>query len=155
MCGCLSHTPYQRLGLQPRHVLWLGIEPATFWFTGQQHSLHWTTPGRADILYLDYLFLNLVFKSFLSIINQRNYEMRSCLLITYWERLKQNSWESWLKNWWHSSLIVRCRCQRSGLVLISLPHPSLYSNTKERWHWPYLFVQQDNSVHLSLGKYPQ
>ena len=25
MCGCLSHTPYWRPGLQPRHVPWPGI----------------------------------------------------------------------------------------------------------------------------------
>ena len=27
--------PDWELNLQPRHVLWLGIEPTTFWFTGQ------------------------------------------------------------------------------------------------------------------------
>ena len=34
--------------LQPRHVPWLGIEPATLWYTGQ-HSIHWATPARAAI----------------------------------------------------------------------------------------------------------
>ena len=29
---CLLHTPYWGPGLQPRHVPWLGIEPATLWF---------------------------------------------------------------------------------------------------------------------------
>ena len=33
-------------GLQPRHVTWLGIEPATLWFT-DQHWIHWATPARA------------------------------------------------------------------------------------------------------------
>ena len=47
MCGCLSCTPYWRPGLQPRHVPWLGIEPATLWFTGWL-SIHWATPARAD-----------------------------------------------------------------------------------------------------------
>ena len=45
-CGCLSHTHYWGPGPQPRHVLWLGIEPATLWFTGQG-SIHWATPARA------------------------------------------------------------------------------------------------------------
>ena len=39
----LSYTPNWVPGPQPRHVPWLGIEPATFWFTGQ-HSSHWATP---------------------------------------------------------------------------------------------------------------
>ena len=40
MCGCLSHAPNWAPGPQPRHVPWLGIEPATLWFTGR-HSIHW------------------------------------------------------------------------------------------------------------------
>ena len=44
--GCLSHAPSWRPGLQPRHVPRLGIEPATFWFSGR-HSIHWATPARA------------------------------------------------------------------------------------------------------------
>ena len=39
MCGCPSCTPHQGPGPQPRYVPWLGIEPATLWFTGQQ-SIH-------------------------------------------------------------------------------------------------------------------
>ena len=37
-----------QLGTWPatRHVLWLGIEPVTFHFTGR-HSIHWATPVRA------------------------------------------------------------------------------------------------------------
>ena len=33
--GCLSDAPNQGPGPQPRHVPWLGIEPATFRCTGQ------------------------------------------------------------------------------------------------------------------------
>ena len=33
-------------GPQPRHVPWLGIEPATFQLTGR-HSIHWAIPARA------------------------------------------------------------------------------------------------------------
>ena len=45
MCGCLSSTPYWGPGPQPRHVPWLGIEPATLWLAGR-HSVHWATPAR-------------------------------------------------------------------------------------------------------------
>ena len=34
----------------PRHVPWLGIEPATFQFT-DRCSIHWATPAQAVILY--------------------------------------------------------------------------------------------------------
>ena len=44
MCGCPSHTPNWGPGLQPRHVPWLGMQPATVWFTGQP-SIHWATPA--------------------------------------------------------------------------------------------------------------
>ena len=46
--GCLSHTPNQGPGLQPRHVPWLGLELATPWFIGQS-SIHWATPARAHL----------------------------------------------------------------------------------------------------------
>ena len=49
MCGYFSHAPYWGPGPQPRHVPWLGIEPATLWFTGQ-HSVHWATPPRPCLL---------------------------------------------------------------------------------------------------------
>ena len=47
MCGCLSCAPHWGPGLQPRHVLWLGIKLVTFWFTGWC-LIHWATPARAD-----------------------------------------------------------------------------------------------------------
>ena len=50
MCGCFSHIPNWGRDPQPRHVPWLGIEPATLWFTGQ-HSIHWATPARALCMY--------------------------------------------------------------------------------------------------------
>ena len=50
MCGCLSHVPYWGLGLKPRHVPWLGIQPVTLWFTGQC-SIHWATLSRAIIVF--------------------------------------------------------------------------------------------------------
>ena len=46
MCGCLLCALYWGPGPQPRHVPWLGIEPAIFWFKGR-HSVHWATPARA------------------------------------------------------------------------------------------------------------
>ena len=39
MCGCLSHAPYCEPDPQPRHVLWLGIKPATLWFPARTQSI--------------------------------------------------------------------------------------------------------------------
>ena len=52
ICGCLLHVPHWGPGLQPRHVPWLGIEPAILWFA-DWHSTHWATHARAfhKILY--------------------------------------------------------------------------------------------------------
>ena len=52
MCGCLSCAPSQGPGLQPRHVPWLGIEPATLWLAGPC-SIHWDTPARAYLHFYD------------------------------------------------------------------------------------------------------
>ena len=46
MCGCLLCAPHWGPSLQPRHVPWLGIKPATLSFTGQC-SIHWAIPARA------------------------------------------------------------------------------------------------------------
>ena len=51
MCGCLSNAPYWGPGPQPRHVPWLGIEPANLWFTDWR-SIHWATPARAALTFL-------------------------------------------------------------------------------------------------------
>ena len=53
MCGCLTCASHWGLGLKPRYVPWLGIEPATLWFTGQC-SIHWATPARAIFYWLCY-----------------------------------------------------------------------------------------------------
>ena len=37
-------------GTYPRHVPWLGIEPATFWFAGW-HSIHWATLASAPVIF--------------------------------------------------------------------------------------------------------
>ena len=42
----LSHVPNGGPGPQLKHVPWLGIKRATFWFAGW-HSIHWSTPARA------------------------------------------------------------------------------------------------------------
>ena len=51
VCGWPSCVPHQGPGPQPRHVSWLGIEPATFWFAGPC-SIHWATPARFFVLKL-------------------------------------------------------------------------------------------------------
>ena len=44
-CGCLSCGLHSGPGLSPRHMPWLGIEPATLWLSSR-HSIHWATPAR-------------------------------------------------------------------------------------------------------------
>ena len=45
MCGCLSCAPHRGPGLQPRHVPWRGIQPATFWFEAHAQSTEPHQPG--------------------------------------------------------------------------------------------------------------
>ena len=49
--GCLSRALYWGLGLQLKHVPWLGTEPATLWLAGLR-SIHWATPARALNVYV-------------------------------------------------------------------------------------------------------
>ena len=49
--GCLSHAPNWGPGLQPRHVPWPGIEPATLQFVGRC-SIHWDTLARETVAFL-------------------------------------------------------------------------------------------------------
>ena len=44
--------------LQPRHVPWVGIEPASLWFAGW-HSIHWAIPGTAEGWILSNTFCHL------------------------------------------------------------------------------------------------
>ena len=67
VCERYSHwlpltPPTGDLATQPRHVPWLGIEPATFLFTGW-HSVHWTTPAGASTTGLIIVALYQVLKS--------------------------------------------------------------------------------------------
>ena len=61
--SCLSTTPYWGPGLQPRHVPWLELEPATFWFTGY-HSIHWATLARAVIKSLSLFWISTLLSVF-------------------------------------------------------------------------------------------
>ena len=47
------HAPNWGPGPQLRHVPWLGIEPATLWFTSPR-SVHWATPARVISAIFDY-----------------------------------------------------------------------------------------------------
>ena len=44
-CVVLSRGPHWGSGLQPRHVPWLGIEPATLWFAAHSQSTELHHPG--------------------------------------------------------------------------------------------------------------
>ena len=46
LIGCLWHAPNWGYGQRPRYVLWQGIEPVMFLFTGQR-SVCWATPATA------------------------------------------------------------------------------------------------------------
>ena len=52
----LMHPPLGT-GWQPRHVPWLGIEPATLWFAGW-HSILWATLARAELIFFCSFFIN-------------------------------------------------------------------------------------------------
>ena len=68
-CGCLLHAPYWGPGLQPRHVLWLGIELVTLCFTGLS-SVHWAIPARVEYIHaIDVLF------GLLSSMNQNDFSV--------------------------------------------------------------------------------
>ena len=47
--GCLLHTPDWELGLQPRHVPWLGIEPVIF---GSQAGTQSTEPHQPGLFFI-------------------------------------------------------------------------------------------------------
>ena len=51
MYSCLSCTPNWWCGLQPRLVLWLGIEPMTLWFASTQ-STEPHQPGLFQLIYI-------------------------------------------------------------------------------------------------------
>ena len=63
LISCHSHAPYWGPSLQPRHVPWLEIEPATFGFAGW-HLIHWATPARAidESFYIKFIGMSLVNK---------------------------------------------------------------------------------------------
>ena len=50
MCGCLLHAPYWGPGLKPRHVPWLGIEPAT---SGSQAGTQSLEPHQSGMTLYD------------------------------------------------------------------------------------------------------
>ena len=57
--GCLPYTPWQGVNLQPRHVSWPVIEPATFWFA-VWYPANKTTQARALLtlfFFKDFIYL--------------------------------------------------------------------------------------------------
>ena len=52
--NCLSHSPNRGPGPQPRHVPWLRIKLAVFWFAGQS-SIHWATPATEWFKHFTYI----------------------------------------------------------------------------------------------------
>ena len=64
-------------GLQPRHVPWLVIEPATIWFSGWC-SIHWATPARADA----YKYIFVVFSLWIDLLSL--YNVLICFLYQCW-----------------------------------------------------------------------
>ena len=60
---CLSHMPNWGPSPQPRHVSWLGIEPATLHFAGR-YPTHWATPVRARLVFPFYSMHEKRFGSF-------------------------------------------------------------------------------------------
>ena len=52
----LLECPHQGPGPQPRHVPWLGIKPATLWFTARTQSTELNKPGLITIFSNDGLF---------------------------------------------------------------------------------------------------
>ena len=50
MCGCLSRGLHWGRGLQPRHVPWPGIQPATLWFAACTPSTEPHQPGLKNYL---------------------------------------------------------------------------------------------------------
>ena len=60
MCGCLLSTPHWGPGLQPRHVPWLGIKPATLWFVDQRSI---TEPHRPGVRLCLFLYLSTCIKN--------------------------------------------------------------------------------------------
>ena len=75
MCGCFLCTPHWGPGLHPRHVLCLGIKPATLWFTGQCSIQSHTSQG---VIY--FLLLYIVF-AFCKVSFGRNYAL--CILFVW------------------------------------------------------------------------
>ena len=102
MCGCLLHTLNGGPGPQCKHMPWLGIEPATFQFTGR-HSLHWATPARA---FLAFLKIKLSSKSVLFLLKTT--------LETHHKEKQHKQW-----NWRASVLVNLKQAVRGGTLKVT------------------------------------
>ena len=73
-------------GLQPRHVPWLGIEPATPWFTGRHSTIESHQPGWKIVFFTHiyiYMYIHTGWgKSRFPVMTMRNTEFILVLLFT-------------------------------------------------------------------------
>ena len=147
--GCLSHTPSQGPGPQPRHVPWPGIEPATFWFPGW-HPAHWATPGRAHWKCVFSVFNIVTRLCNISITSKRTFY--SCILIHI--KPKQTLFNEAILclihcRWWMLIVLVLCH---------SIPFLSITLKNTSQWlsvllHVPWLSCKDSlESLSLDLGR---
>ena len=140
MCGCLSGHPYWGPGLQPRHVFWLGIEPATLWFIGG-HSVHWVTPARA------FFFLLVFMARSYGGLSSRHWNPGLGGLVWDWDALFP-SYPSWIfmhQMWmWYQPLPCLCVSYLDGYgffssIVVRLPFNSI-SDSSGWWLFYSLVV---------------
>ena len=132
MCGCLSCAPYWGPGPQPRHVPWPGIEPATFWFSGQ-HPTHWTTPVK--VLYFETFRENLS-TSFVTNVSGFWFCCPHAFMWRFWE-IQNHAVDStaispeflYWRVLWEISSVFLVMLRRSGWVGTGVPE------AKGHWGW--------------------
>ena len=101
MCGCLLFTPCWGPGRQPRHVPWMGIQPAMLWLASPRLTL-WATPARTPLLLSSTVWMHFkkehtfnVYLVFWSIIK---HELELTFHLSTWQKItKKKPLKKWLK----------------------------------------------------------